>query len=45
MEPDRCDDLKWFSLSSLPKNIMDYVGVAIKNYQKGIIYSEYGWDK
>lgn len=42
-EPNKCDDLSWFPLNELPENIVDYVHIAIKNFQKGIIYSEYGW--
>jgi len=43
MEPNKCDDLQFFPLNSLPENIVDYVKVAIENYRKGIQYSEYGW--
>lgn len=44
MEPDRCDDLRWFPLSKLPKNIVGYIKIAIENYQKEILYSEHGWN-
>ena len=43
MEPNKCDDLQFFPLDNLPKNMVDYVKVAIENYRKGINYSEYGW--
>lgn len=42
-EPDKCDDLSWFSLDNLPSNIIPYIKQAIDCYQKGIIYSEFGW--
>lgn len=42
-EPNKCDDLQFFPLDNLPRNIVEYVKVAIENYQKGISYSEYGW--
>lgn len=42
-EPHKCDDLQFFPLDDLPENMVDYVKVAIENYQKGISYSEYGW--
>lgn len=43
LEPEKCDDLQWFALDSLPANMVDYVRVAIENYKDGISYSEYGW--
>ncbi|WP_265578939.1 hypothetical protein [Nostoc sp. LEGE 06077] len=43
MEPQKCDDLGWFEVEALPKNIVQYVRQAIENIKKGIFYSEYGW--
>lgn len=45
MEPDRCDDMGWFPVDNLPENTIDYIKQAIDCYNKGIFYSEYGWDK
>lgn len=42
-EPDRCDDLSWFSFDELPANIIPYIKQALECYRKGIIYSEWGW--
>lgn len=42
-EPQKCDDLKWFPVNKLPQNTIAYIKAAIENYQKGIIYSEFGW--
>jgi len=41
MEKDKCDDMQWFPLNDLPKNIVPSVKFAIENYQKGIPFSEF----
>lgn len=43
-EPHKCDDLDWFAVDNLPKNIVGYVKEAIENYQKNLLYSERGWE-
>ena len=42
-EPQKCDDLAWFALDQLPKNIIPYVKRALENYHNAIFYSEFGW--
>lgn len=44
-EPDKCDRLVWFPLESLPTNTVPYIRAAIELWQKGIIYSERGWQR
>ena len=39
-EPDKCDDVSWFSLRELPRNTVWYVRQAIENYLDGNWFSE-----
>jgi 8-oxo-dGTP diphosphatase len=43
IEPDKCDYVGWFSVGSLPKNIVPFVREAIESLRTGKFYSEYGW--
>jgi len=42
-EPEKCDDLRWFQLTTLPDNMVAYVREALEQYRAGVQYSEYGW--
>ena len=42
-EPQKCDDLSWMEIDSLPQNTIPYVKRAIEEYQAGVYYSEFGW--
>lgn len=42
-EPQKCDDLSWYSLSSLPENIIPNVRVALNACANGQYFSEFGW--
>ena len=42
-ETDKCDDLSWFTLDSLPENVIPYVRFAIENYKNNVLYSEFRW--
>jgi 8-oxo-dGTP diphosphatase len=44
LEPDKCDDLRWFSLDDLPENVIPYIRRAIKNYRAGRWFDAFGWD-
>lgn len=39
-EPYKCDDLRWFPVKELPKNMMHHVEMALENVKKGVFYSE-----
>ena len=45
MEPDKCDDLRWFDIDNLPDNTIHYIKQAINFFRDNIRYSEYGWQK
>lgn len=40
-EPHKCNDIRWFSINVLPKNMMHHVKDAIQNFENGILYSEF----
>lgn len=42
-EQNKCDDLSWFDLNSLPDNIIPYVKQAIDCIKNKVFYSEQGW--
>ncbi len=44
-EPEKCDDLRWFPLSSLPPNMVPYVRRAIQNHREGRHFDEFGWNE
>ena len=39
-EPEKCEELVWFSINELPKNTLPHVRQAIINYQKQVYFSE-----
>jgi len=45
LEPNKCDDLSWFPLNKLPKNIIPYIKFVILNFNKNKFYSEFGYKK
>lgn len=45
VEPHKCDDLNWFDTNNLPENLIPYIRQALDYIDKGIVYSEYGWQE
>ncbi len=44
MEPNKCDDLSWFSIENLPDNMIEYVQYAINCYLEQKQFTSFGWD-
>jgi len=44
-EPNKCDDLYWENINSLPPNMIPYVRQAITNHQDGVHFDEFGWQE
>ncbi len=45
IEPEKCDDMRWHDIDKLPSTTLDYVQEVFKNFNKGVHYSEFGFDK
>lgn len=43
MEKDKCDELKFYDINDLPKNVIPYVRKGIEYYLNGEKLSIYGW--
>jgi 8-oxo-dGTP diphosphatase len=43
-EPDKFDDLQWFSLDKLPDNILPFLRICLKDIQERKPYSDFGWE-
>ncbi len=44
-EPEKCDDLGWFSLDHLPENMIPYIRQAVECIRNSVFYSEHGWER
>ena len=40
-EPDKCDDLRWVAINTLPANIIPYVKQALMNHLNNVPFDEY----
>lgn len=40
-EPNKCDDLSWYSLDRLPSGMLPFVSLVLADISQGINYSEY----
>ncbi len=42
-EPDKCDDMRWFSINQLPAEMIPAHRQAIERVMQGVSYSQHGW--
>jgi len=42
-EPDKCDELLWADVNTLPPNTIPYIKKALHNHRNGIRFDEFGW--
>ena len=42
-EPDKCDELRWVDINSLPGNTVDYIREAVNNFNRNMRFTVYGW--
>lgn len=43
-EPHKCDDVAWFALDELPQNTQAHLKQVLEKVNKGVFYSEFGWE-
>ena len=43
-EPEKCDDLQFFSLDNLPSNMVPHMRAVIEAYNSGEKYTEFNWE-
>ncbi|MFZ2887246.1 MAG: NUDIX domain-containing protein [Minisyncoccia bacterium] len=41
MEKDKCDELTWYPINSLPENMVPYIRLALGHIQNGVTFSEF----
>lgn len=43
-EPEKCSELVWADLASLPDDTLPYVRAGIENFRSGVWFQEFGWE-
>ena len=43
-EPEKCSELLWANLASLPDDTIPYVRAGIENFKNGVWFQEFGWE-
>jgi 8-oxo-dGTP diphosphatase len=42
-EPEKCAELLWCTVETLPVNTIPYIRRALHNYQNNLLFDEFGW--
>lgn len=42
-EPNKCSELLWKNITSLPENIINHVDIAVRAIEAGQFNTDYGW--
>jgi ADP-ribose pyrophosphatase YjhB (NUDIX family) len=45
MEPDKCDDVRWFDINNLPENCQPSFKQVVDMLGEGAFFSEMGWEE
>ncbi|MBP1967797.1 NUDIX hydrolase [Paenibacillus aceris] len=43
MEPEKCEQLKWFHVRELPDNMISYIRTAVEHKHEGLWFESVGW--
>ena len=43
-EPEKCSELVWAKLGSLPADTIPYVRVGIESFRRDVWFQEFGWE-
>ncbi|NBI29695.1 NUDIX hydrolase [Chengkuizengella marina] len=44
IEPDKCEELKWFKVNKLPNNLIPFIRKAIEKNHKHMWFESFGWE-
>lgn len=44
-EPNKCDEMTWYSVDKLPENVLPYIKEVLDNYKNKTAFSASGWNR
>ncbi|MFS1513793.1 NUDIX hydrolase [Chengkuizengella sp. SCS-71B] len=45
VEPDKCEEFKWFKVDKLPSNMIPFIRTAIEKNHQQMWFESFGWEK